>query len=233
MSTHATAEAVRRHFDSEAFRFDAIYRLDKGLLQRWVDGLFRAVVLRRFELTLAWCGDVTGARVLDVGCGSGRYAVELARRGAEVVGLDLAPAMVDMARHAARQAGVEDRCRFEVGEFLQWCAPDHVDICLGIGFFDYIREPGPVLARMRERTRGRGVFSFPIRWRLRTPSRWLRLKLRGCPVFFYGRRHVEGLLAAAGWEEVEVRRLSRDYLVVAHARGGTPAHPGAGTSERR
>lgn len=232
MSAQATSEAVRRHFDIEAARFDAIYRRDKALLQRWVDGLFRSVVLRRFELTLTWCGDVAGARVLDAGCGSGRYAVALAARGAEVTGLDLAPSMVDMAKAAARAAGVEDRCRFETGEFMHWCAPGHVDLCLGIGFFDYIREPGLVLARMRELTRGRGVFSFPIRWRLRTPTRWLRLKMRGCPVYFYDLGQVQRLLAEAGWERVEVRRLSRDYLVLAHARGGTPAGNPAGTERR-
>jgi len=37
-------------------------------------------------------------RVLDAGCGTGRVAVELARRGHEVVGVDLDPAMLDAAR---------------------------------------------------------------------------------------------------------------------------------------
>ena len=223
MSAPATSEAVRSHFDGEALRFDTIYRSDKGVGQKIVDGLFRGVVQRRFDLTLDMCGDVTGKRILDVGCGSGRYAVEFAHRGAEVVGLDFAPAMVDMARGAAQQAGVEARCRFEAGEFAQWCAPHHFDICLGIGFFDYIPDPERVLARMREFTKGRGIFSFPIRWRLRTPSRWLRLTLRGCFVFFYNLRHVERTLTAAGWEDVQVTRLSRDYLVEARSSGGTPA----------
>lgn len=227
----ATAEAVRRYFDADAARFDAIYRSDKGLAQRCVDGLFRGVVHRRYELALAWCGDVRGTRVLDVGCGSGRYAVELARRGAEVVGLDLADAMLDMARQAAARAGVEGRCRFEQGDFLEWCAPHHFDTCLGIGFFDYIPAPERFLARMREVTNGRGVFSFPIRWRLRTASRWLRLKLRGCPVFFYEVGQVRQLLAVSGWEGIEVTQLSRDYLVRAQARPETAARVGAGTAE--
>ncbi len=42
-----------------------------------------------------------GARVLDVGCGPGRHALALARRGMEVVGVDHAPAFVRLAREAA------------------------------------------------------------------------------------------------------------------------------------
>ena len=42
-----------------------------------------------------------GARVLDAGCGTGRVAIELARRGHHVVGLDLDPAMLTAARRKA------------------------------------------------------------------------------------------------------------------------------------
>ncbi|MGQ0805849.1 MAG: class I SAM-dependent methyltransferase [Actinomycetota bacterium] len=42
-----------------------------------------------------------GQRVLDVGCGPGRHALALARRGMEVVGVDLSPDFVALAREAA------------------------------------------------------------------------------------------------------------------------------------
>lgn len=41
------------------------------------------------------------ARVLDAGCGTGRVGIELARRGHEVVGTDLDPSMLEVARAAA------------------------------------------------------------------------------------------------------------------------------------
>ena len=210
------AEAVRRYFDGEAERFDAIYRADKSMAQRIVDRLFRGVIHRRYQMTLALCGDVEGKRVLDVGCGSGRYAVEFARRGAQVVGLDFAPAMIDMAARRADQAGVGEQCRFEAGDFLEWCEPHHFDICLGIGLFDYTAEPCGFLGKMRQLTEERGVFSFPIRWTMRSLIRWMRLSLNRCPVFFYDGNQVRGLLSQAGWSQVEVERLSRDFLV--HAR---------------
>lgn len=54
------------------------------------------------ELALA-----PGARVLDVPCGHGRHAVELARRGYVVTGIDLAEEMIDDARRATAAARVE------------------------------------------------------------------------------------------------------------------------------
>jgi cyclopropane fatty-acyl-phospholipid synthase-like methyltransferase len=48
----------------------------------------------------------TGSRLLDVGCGTGRHAVELARRGYQVTGLDFSTGMLNEARKAATQAGV-------------------------------------------------------------------------------------------------------------------------------
>ncbi|MBC7941195.1 MAG: magnesium protoporphyrin IX methyltransferase [Chitinophagaceae bacterium] len=48
---------------------------------------------------LSWLpADLSGRRVLDAGCGTGALAVEAARRGAEVVAIDLSPTLVDLAR---------------------------------------------------------------------------------------------------------------------------------------
>jgi SAM-dependent methyltransferase len=46
-----------------------------------------------------------GDRVLDVGCGPGRHALALAARGIEVLGVDLSPDFVDLARSAAEAEG--------------------------------------------------------------------------------------------------------------------------------
>lgn len=55
------------------------------------------------------CGDVNGKRVLDLGCGEGRFGRMLAFRGASVVGLDLIGMMVQAAREraSAREAFVQ------------------------------------------------------------------------------------------------------------------------------
>jgi cyclopropane fatty-acyl-phospholipid synthase-like methyltransferase len=49
-----------------------------------------------------------GERVLDLACGYGRHALELARRGYEVVGVDLTPAYIDDARQTAEAEGLSN-----------------------------------------------------------------------------------------------------------------------------
>jgi ubiquinone/menaquinone biosynthesis C-methylase UbiE len=55
---------------------------------------------------LQMLGDVSGRRVLDLGCGEGRYSRELARRGARVIGIDGCARLVEVARERARAEGV-------------------------------------------------------------------------------------------------------------------------------
>jgi 2-polyprenyl-3-methyl-5-hydroxy-6-metoxy-1,4-benzoquinol methylase len=63
--------------------------------------------------TLALLGDVGGRRILDLGCGEGGYARELARRGADVVAVDGSERLVEVARARAAAAGLAVRhlCR--------------------------------------------------------------------------------------------------------------------------
>jgi SAM-dependent methyltransferase len=51
-------------------------------------------------------GLAPGATILDIGCGTGRHAVELARRGYRVTGVDLSAGMLAEAQKAANAAGV-------------------------------------------------------------------------------------------------------------------------------
>lgn len=60
-------------------------------------------------LTLALIGEVQGQRVLDVGCGTGRYCALLAQRGAAVTGVDPSPGMLEQAR---RKIGPS--CQFDL-----------------------------------------------------------------------------------------------------------------------
>lgn len=66
--------------------------------------------------------DLTGWRVLDAGCGSGVATFELARRGADVVGVDLSEQMIGFARERLaeieRYRPFEARVTFEAGDML-------------------------------------------------------------------------------------------------------------------
>ena len=209
-------DRVRRHFDLDALRFDAIYDEAKGPVARFIDHVWRGVVRRRFELALERLQPLSGATVLDVGCGSGRYCVAYAARGARrVVGIDFAPGMVRLAEAHARRAGVADRCEFRVTTFPDSAPAGPFDASTAMGYFDYIRDPGPSLSRMRELTTGTIVMSFPKSREWRVPVRRLRFRLAGCPLYLYSRDRVERLLAEGGIRHYEIVTLDRDYVVVA------------------
>jgi len=210
-----TPEQVQRHFDSTVEEFDAIYTgAGKGPLGRALDRVFRRDMYERLALTLERSRPAAGRRVLDIGCGTGRMAIPLAAEGAEVTGLDFAPAMIERARALARAAKVEARCRFEVGDFMRLEPEAPFDITLAIGVFDYLDAPLPFLRRMVEVTRDRWIATFPRRYTWRAPLRQWRLARRGCPVFFFDRSGLRRLAAAAGTTLVEVRRVGELYFVV-------------------
>ncbi len=204
---------VSTYFDKVADRFDAIYSSDKSFGAKLVDGLFRNVVRRRFDYTMSLLGSVQEKKVLDIGCGSARYGIELARQGADIVGLDFAVGMVEMAKKAAIRAGVAEKCKFAQCDFLSWNSETSFDICLAIGFFDYIQRPQLFLSRMNELGADQYVFSFPKRWTFRTLPRWIRLNANGCPVYFYNASQIRKLLSDAGWVDFKINSFSRDYLV--------------------
>lgn len=57
-------------------------------------------------LTLELLGDVRGRRILDLGCGEGGYARELAKRGAKVTGVDGSARLIEIARRRTTDPGV-------------------------------------------------------------------------------------------------------------------------------
>jgi SAM-dependent methyltransferase len=59
---------------------------------------------------------VSGARILDAGCGTGRYSLELARRGYVVTGLDASPQMIEEAQRRAGRTSLP--VSFAVGDIL-------------------------------------------------------------------------------------------------------------------
>ena len=58
----------------------------------------------------------TSGSALDVACGRGLAALWLARRGMDVLGMDVSPVAICQARELARAAGEATRCRFDVAD---------------------------------------------------------------------------------------------------------------------
>src|SRR5579864_5603387 len=122
-----------------------------------------AAAAEQVNQVLALTGFAEG-KVLDLCCGPGRHAVEFARRGLEVTGVDASPFLLDRARERAREAGAsvewvkEDMRRFR--------RPASFDLACSLftsfGYFTDENDDLRVLRNVQESLRKGGVFVVDV-----------------------------------------------------------------------
>ena len=221
-------DTVRRRFERDARSFDAIYRLERSPFWRWVNTTLRRAVFERYTITFEQAGDVRGKKILDVGCGSGVYSVDFARRGAgRVVGVDFSGNMLELARQEAEQHGVADRCEFIQADFLALYLEDKFDVSIAMGVFDYVPDQVTFLRKMVALTTGKVIVAFPGHSLVREPARRLRYRLSGKgEIYLYGREDVERIATEAGLRDREIIRIpSSGGVYVLVGRASTDAGP--------
>ena len=90
-------QKVKRYFEEGAKEFDYIYDWMEGSLENKyiniLSQLFRKGMVERFNLALKECE--SNKTVLDIGCGSGRISIELAKKGATVKAIDYSEKMLE------------------------------------------------------------------------------------------------------------------------------------------
>ena len=106
--------------------------------------------------------DLAGKRVLDAGCGTGALAAELARRGADVVAIDLSPTLVDLGRERV-EAGA-GTIEFRSGDMLD-SALGRFDHVVAMDSLIHYRaaDMAEAAARLAARTNASLVFTFAPR----------------------------------------------------------------------
>jgi SAM-dependent methyltransferase len=96
-----------------------------------------------------WFDIAPGTRVLDVGCGVGRWSSLLASRGAVVTGMDLSPTMIAEANRRAAANNVASRCRFLVQDLAQLDAGEKFDLVIGVTVLQHILDPESLRAAVQ------------------------------------------------------------------------------------
>ncbi len=113
-----------------ASRFDLLHARFKDAIE---DGD------RRLAGLLGALEPIAGRRILDIGCGKGRFARALHARGAAVIGLDISPAMLASARGIDRVRGSVCRLPFGTASFdgvvavevFEHLSPASIDVAFG------------------------------------------------------------------------------------------------------
>ena len=153
---------LQTYFDRTAA--EAWKRLTSDVPVSGIRATVRAGRNRMRATLLSWLPeDLTGRRLLDAGCGTGALAVEAARRGADVVAIDLSPTLVGLARE---RAAAELRISFQVGDMIDPYLGtfDHV-----VGMDSLIHYEAPDMARVVAGLVARATTSVLFTFAPRTP----------------------------------------------------------------
>jgi len=172
---------------------------------------------------LSWLpDDLRGARVLDAGCGTGALAIETAKRGADVVAIDISPTLVELARERAPADLGPGRVVFAAGDMLDPALGtfDHVVAMDSLIHYDG-KDIARTLASLAERTRGSMVFTIAPR----TPALTVMLAMgrlfpRGdrspaiAPISQKAlERHARAHPALHDWQFGRAQRVSRGFYI--------------------
>ncbi|MCM0032974.1 magnesium protoporphyrin IX methyltransferase [Sandarakinorhabdus limnophila] len=113
------------------------------------------------DTLLSWLPqDLSGRRILDAGCGTGMLAIEVARRGGDVVGIDVSPQLIEIGKERLPE-DVKGKISLHAGDMLD----------AGFGDFDHIVSMDVLIhyesdqiaaatAKLAERTRHSMLFTF-------------------------------------------------------------------------
>ncbi len=105
--------------------------------------------------------DIAGKVVIDFGCGEGAEAMELAARGASrVIGIDIREELLQAARRAASNAGMQDKCLFMAS------TTELADAIVSLDSFEHFADPAEILRVMDRllKPAGEVLVSFGPTW---------------------------------------------------------------------
>lgn len=196
---------------------------DEG--RHWADNAerYRRMLAPFIDVLVGAAEPRSGDRVLDVGCGNGDLSAALATAvgltGA-VVGVDLSPAMVAVAKEQCERPGLAP-VTFEIGDAATYTSHEGFDLIasrFGVMFFD---EPGRAFGHLRSllRPSGRVVFAC---WQPLLDNEWMTVPGAAVaqvlplpsgdggpgPFSLADPAQVDGLLVGAGFSDVSVKPVS-------------------------
>lgn len=139
-----------------------------------------------------------GSRVLDLGCGGGLLSEAMARRGARVLGIDLAQASLDVAAAHARETETEVEYRCVDAERLAAEQPGAFDTVTCLEMLEHVPDPARIVAACAQAVRPDGTVFFST----------INRNLKSFMLAIVGAEHILGMLPKGTHEYQKLIRPS-------------------------
>jgi SAM-dependent methyltransferase len=169
---------------------------------------------------------LAGKTILDIGCGTGFFALETLRRGASYcMGVDLSSAAIQEANQFAQESGFQDRARFEVGNGVS-AQPPFSDIVVMDKVICCYPDPDALLKTASESSRELFGFVVPRDQGLMKPAMRCgtalinlveRLRRSGFRMYLHPLGSINKLLVENGFQQSN-KAKSRFWLVFLYKR---------------
>lgn len=181
----------------------------------------RAGRTRMREVLLGWLPeDLAGRRILDAGCGTGAFAFEAARRGAEVVAVDLSPTLIELAHERIPEDLGPGRVEFLVGDLLDPALGDFDHVVAMDSLIHYqAADALQVIAGLAGRTRSSVLFTFaprtPMLAMMHALGKFFPRGDRAPAIEPVSEKDLRALLAGdtalAGWQVARTQRIVNGF----------------------
>ena len=200
----------REHWEQTAQEFSTVYKKERSVLRRAVNKVFNRGQAERIYMTLKECKNVTGKKILDIGCGLGQASSELAKRGAVVTGTSLAS---NRRVFTGNKHELEGIYVFICDAFFHHVFDEDFDISIALGFFDHVEDSFPYLKKMKLVTNEKCIMSFPSRFGLQFPIRILWPRSQKYPLYVYTKKEKKRLLSPI-FSRFKIKEISAGYHCV-------------------
>ncbi len=137
--------------------------------------------------TLHLLPEVSGKTVLELGCGGGNIGIALAKRGAQVTGVDISNAQLQIAKQKAEEQGVAVRYIESAIEAFAFTSLAPVDLVISVCALQYVSDLPKVFTQIYNTLTSSGIFVFstddPIFYSVAAKFLWNEPGIQ--PTYFY------------------------------------------------
>lgn len=200
--------------------FDSIY--DKhpvnarkhSIIGKLTRPFIRKTIKRRLSYTLEFLNEIGVENKIfcDIGCGGGRLTVELLRRGAKVISIDVSENSLKVTKERIMNCIKRNYLKKEVLERVTLLQGDITtvelpsgDCAILLGVIEYIRNPGRVIRNISKKY-NKVILTYPRKWHWKTPFRLLIEKVEGSHHYYFEPHFMDIIYKKYGYAEVVHRK---------------------------